>query len=370
MVQDIPLLVEGGMAAQFPLVVVVHADAPVRVRRLVEQRGMPEADARARIAAQADDAARRAVADVWLDNSGRARRRSPRRSTRCGTGGWCRSPPTSRPTGPHPSRTAVVDPDPEWPAQAARLVARVEAAAGERGRGVAHVGPTAVPGLPAADVLDLLLGVASPADADALRGPLAEVGFVPAARPGYASADPGRPARLQVREVGSPGWRAPSACGTGCGPTPQARAAYAGGSDDGAREAAAAAWAASSGWAPSLNGTTPDELTGPGRNTALRTCDGQTGPVRDRVTPARRTSRRGMPRGARGGADMGDDTIGGSRSAGRSTDTVLASPEAIAPEDDATVSALDEPRNGHRSPSSRPRTAITRTDQGRRSPRR
>ena len=44
---------------------------------------------------------------------------------------------------------------------------------------------------------------------------------------------------------------------------------------------------------------------------------------------------------------MGDDT--GGSSAGRSTDTVLASPEAIAPEDDATVSALDEPRNGHRS---------------------
>ena len=89
------------------------------------------------------------------------------------------------------------------------------------------------------------------------------------------------------------------------------------------------------------------QLTGPGRNTVLRACDGQTGPVRDRVTPARRTSRRGMPRGARGGADMGDDTVGSS--AGRSTDTVLASPEAIAPEDDATVSALDEPRNGHRS---------------------
>ena len=31
------------------------------------------------------------------------------------------------------------------------------------------------------------------------------------------------------------------------------------------------------------------------------------------------------------------------------TDTVLASPEAIAPEDETTVSALDEPRNGHRS---------------------
>src|SRR5208283_3377552 len=44
-VEDIPLLVESGMAPLFPLVIVVHADVEVRVRRLVEQRGMPEEDA-------------------------------------------------------------------------------------------------------------------------------------------------------------------------------------------------------------------------------------------------------------------------------------------------------------------------------------
>ncbi len=69
-VQDIPLLVEGGMAPRFALVAVVHADAELRVARLVEHRGMSAADARSRIAAQADDDARRAVADAWLDNSG------------------------------------------------------------------------------------------------------------------------------------------------------------------------------------------------------------------------------------------------------------------------------------------------------------
>ena len=57
------------MAPLFPLVVVVYADAELRVARLVEQRGMAEDDARARIAAQAADDQRRAVADVWLDNS-------------------------------------------------------------------------------------------------------------------------------------------------------------------------------------------------------------------------------------------------------------------------------------------------------------
>ena len=68
-VQDIPLLVETGQAGSFDLVVVVEADAETRVARLVD-RGLTEDDARARIAAQATDDQRRAVADVVLDNSG------------------------------------------------------------------------------------------------------------------------------------------------------------------------------------------------------------------------------------------------------------------------------------------------------------
>jgi len=69
LVHDVPLLVENGLAAGFDLVMVVHAPEPERVRRLVEERGMSERDARARIQAQADDRERRAVADVWIDNS-------------------------------------------------------------------------------------------------------------------------------------------------------------------------------------------------------------------------------------------------------------------------------------------------------------
>jgi dephospho-CoA kinase len=68
-VQDIPLLVETGQGAAFDLVVVVEADPEIRVARLVA-RGLTDDDARARIAAQASDAERRAVADVVLDNSG------------------------------------------------------------------------------------------------------------------------------------------------------------------------------------------------------------------------------------------------------------------------------------------------------------
>lgn len=69
-VHDVPLIVEKGLAGRYDVVVVVGASEEVRMARLIAQRGMTPEDARARIRAQADDGARRAVADVWLDNSG------------------------------------------------------------------------------------------------------------------------------------------------------------------------------------------------------------------------------------------------------------------------------------------------------------
>ncbi|MFU8839657.1 MAG: dephospho-CoA kinase [Nitriliruptoraceae bacterium] len=69
-VVDHPLLVETDQASRFDVVVVVEVDAEERIRRLVDGRGLPEHDARARIAVQADDAARRAVATHVLDNNG------------------------------------------------------------------------------------------------------------------------------------------------------------------------------------------------------------------------------------------------------------------------------------------------------------
>jgi dephospho-CoA kinase len=69
-VQDVPLLAETGQAGAFDLVVVVEAPAEERVRRLVRDRGMPAEQARARMAAQATDEQRRAIADVLLVNDG------------------------------------------------------------------------------------------------------------------------------------------------------------------------------------------------------------------------------------------------------------------------------------------------------------
>jgi dephospho-CoA kinase len=69
-VNDVPLLVEADLAKAYDLVIVVEAAPDVRVARLVADRGMSEADARARIAAQATDDQRRAVADVVIVNDG------------------------------------------------------------------------------------------------------------------------------------------------------------------------------------------------------------------------------------------------------------------------------------------------------------
>ena len=57
-------------AGRYDLVVVVEAPAEVRVGRLVRDRGMDAGEVRARMAAQASDAERRAVADVVLSNDG------------------------------------------------------------------------------------------------------------------------------------------------------------------------------------------------------------------------------------------------------------------------------------------------------------
>ena len=68
-VQDVPLLVETGQAGSYDLVLVVETDLATRVARLGE-RGLAAEDARARIASQATDEQRRAVADVVLHNDG------------------------------------------------------------------------------------------------------------------------------------------------------------------------------------------------------------------------------------------------------------------------------------------------------------
>lgn len=69
-VYDMPLLIELGLDENMDLTVVVDVDAEERVRRLVNSRGLDEADARNRIERQIDDETRRSHADVVIDNNG------------------------------------------------------------------------------------------------------------------------------------------------------------------------------------------------------------------------------------------------------------------------------------------------------------
>ncbi|MFL6074636.1 MAG: dephospho-CoA kinase [Mycobacteriales bacterium] len=220
-VHDVPLLAENHLAPGYHLVLVVTAAEETRLRRLAG-RGLPAEDARARMAAQATDDERRAVADVVLDNDGsleHLRAQVDRVWERIA--GYAANLAAGRPAPRDGVR--VVEYDPSWPALAGRLADRIRAATGGRHR-VDHIGSTAVPGLAAKDVIDLQLAVPDLAAADGLAPALAAAGFVrrpadrdhvpPGRKPGsgwakrlHASADPARPVNLHVRVEGAPNFR-------------------------------------------------------------------------------------------------------------------------------------------------------------------
>lgn len=89
-------------------------------------------------------------------------------------------PPGASPwvDGAGPGRdVVVVEPDPAWTEQAARLVDTVGAALGRTAVSVEHVGSTSVPGLAAKPLLDLLLVVPDPDDEGAYVPALEAQGF-------------------------------------------------------------------------------------------------------------------------------------------------------------------------------------------------
>ncbi|PID97154.1 MAG: dephospho-CoA kinase [Actinomycetales bacterium] len=226
-VYDMPLLVEKSEWVHEHLTMVVGADEEVRLRRLVDQRRMPEADARSRIAAQANDVQRREAADIWVDNNG----------SRDDTVAQVRSVWQARVSPYHrnllagrratrPDRLRLSDPDPGWADAGARVVARIAHALAGRGVSVEHIGSTSVPGLPAQDVVDVHVGVHRLGDADdpGFVAALTAAGYVSVEDAGSASrgrrhhpagvdaaasarvfggSDPGRIVDVRVCEVGS-----------------------------------------------------------------------------------------------------------------------------------------------------------------------
>ena len=68
-VYDVPLLFERNFTEQFDRIVLVDAPRPVRLERLVKDRGLTETEAMDMIAAQMPAELKRARADVILDNA-------------------------------------------------------------------------------------------------------------------------------------------------------------------------------------------------------------------------------------------------------------------------------------------------------------
>lgn len=208
---DVPLLVENGLAPLYHLVLVVEAPLADRLHRLTDGRGMTGDDARARMAAQADDAARREVADELISNDADldALDAAVGRLWEARLAPYAANLGAGRPAPRPPGR--LRDPDPDWPRQGRRLVHRLRAVCGPAALEVRHVGSTAVPGQVAQDVLDLQVEVATAKDAEALAEPLAAAGFLrspdgtdgPAGERLHLSADPGRPADVHVRVHGT-----------------------------------------------------------------------------------------------------------------------------------------------------------------------
>ena len=225
-VNAVPLLVEVGLAATYHLVVVVESAEETRVARLVHSRRLSEPQTRARIRAQTSDAARRGAADVVVSNEG------TRAELHAAIDALWRDRLVPyeenlrlRRVARRPDKLELAPYDPSWAPQYGRLAARISHAIGHACLRVDHVGSTAVPDLPAKDVIDIQLTVADLAGADALVEPLARAGFprVPGTwrdspKPNapdpaawekrlHGGTDPARVVHLHVREAGSPGWR-------------------------------------------------------------------------------------------------------------------------------------------------------------------
>ncbi|MBD0022929.1 dephospho-CoA kinase [Gordonia pseudamarae] len=187
-VQDIPLLVENHSAPFFHIVVIVGADAELRVHRLTTSRGLDEQDARARIAAQATDEQRRAVADAWLDNSS-----TPDRLAEAAARLWDeRLVPLEagvRLGVPATPVAALVSQDPNPASLGTRLTNRLWALCGANA--------TAVEVISSEPVTRLRVTARAGAEPE-LEQALPPGGFVATAPGEYASADPGRPAVVTI----------------------------------------------------------------------------------------------------------------------------------------------------------------------------
>jgi dephospho-CoA kinase len=207
-VQDIPLLVESGQSAGFHLVVVVQAPREERIARMVRDRGMSREDALARMAAQASDEDRAAVADVLISNDG-----SPERALTELDTVWqerllpyaanvLAGRPAERPAGETVAGPGAADVMGHQ-GLAARVMARIRHAAGALANSVDYLGATSPAGGGGVEELTFRLLPAPGGDRQRLQEALAGAGFFPSAGGVgagnlLASADPTVPATVEI----------------------------------------------------------------------------------------------------------------------------------------------------------------------------
>lgn len=191
LVHDVPLLVELGYAPRYHLVIIVGASRELRLERLVTHRGMNPAEAEQRIDAQATDEQRRAVADVWLVNEGSVDQVRAATETL------------------YAERLAPFLANLE---QGVGLVTHEVPAAAETERLTARLGHVLGDNLDGPLELDpgtdsLLVPLAEGVTAGAVDQQLTAAGFPRVGGGRHASADPGRPVVLTLREqpVGADG---------------------------------------------------------------------------------------------------------------------------------------------------------------------
>lgn len=219
-VHDVPLLVENSMTRQYHLAVLVDTPADIRLKRLVDSRGMDPADAQKRISAQAGDAERLAACDVVIDNSGTPesaqaafaevfeKRIQPFADNLAAGRTAERSGVQLVPAGEQHARAAQ------------RLSSRMSHALAEAGLSdaeVEHIGSTSVPGLLAKDIIDLQVLTTTEAEWDAAAEALTAAGYPQhhvdafddwddaghVAKRFHRNADPGQPVNVHVRTRGS-----------------------------------------------------------------------------------------------------------------------------------------------------------------------
>jgi dephospho-CoA kinase len=222
-VQDIPLLAETGQAPGFHLNIDVEAPRELRLERLAE-RGLPREDAIRRIDAQASDAERREVCDVVIHNRD-GREELEHRVAML----WDeRIVPFAENLRlgryePRPEKLQLVETDPAWAHRFEHHAARLRRVMGPSAVRIDHVGSTAVPGLPAKEVIDIQVTVVTLHIVDDFAESLGDAGYFGKVLqdspkpdfpdPGqwekrlYGYADPGNIAHVHFRAIETPGQR-------------------------------------------------------------------------------------------------------------------------------------------------------------------